>query len=125
MPRPALLREQILQMLPPNESEGISAHDIAARTHAHLNSVRRVLYALRQENLAGHSNRRGPAESYLWFRPTSQPATVPEHVRLRMARLLGLLSSEHDGEVVAAAKAAEQLRRRRGLTWQQLLGIGQ
>jgi len=124
MPRRPLLREQVLQMLPAESEGGISAQAIAAHLHAHLNSVRRILYALQREKLAGHSNQRGVAESYLWFRPTGQPATVPEHTRRRMARLLGLLGSDHEGEVIAAAKAAEQLRRRRGMTWQQLLGIG-
>jgi hypothetical protein len=41
--------------------------------------------------------------------------------RERLGKLLGMLGSEHDGEVVAAARAAEELRRRAKLTWPQIL----
>jgi hypothetical protein len=39
----------------------------------------------------------------------------------RLAKLLGLIGSDHDGEVVAAARKADELRRAAGLTWAQLL----
>jgi hypothetical protein len=35
--------------------------------------------------------------------------------------VLGLLSSEHDGEVVVAARQAERLRRELGCSWNELL----
>jgi hypothetical protein len=41
--------------------------------------------------------------------------------RERLAKISGLLGSSHDGEVVAAARKAEALRRTSGLTWAQLL----
>jgi hypothetical protein len=42
--------------------------------------------------------------------------------RQRLARVLGMLGSTHDGEVLAAARLAEQLRARAGVTWTELLG---
>jgi len=42
--------------------------------------------------------------------------------RGRLARVLGLLGSAHDGEVLAAARAAEQLRSLANATWGELLG---
>jgi hypothetical protein len=41
--------------------------------------------------------------------------------RERLAKLLGLLGSEFDGEVAAAARQAERLRREAGLTWPEIL----
>jgi hypothetical protein len=46
--------------------------------------------------------------------------TVPLD-RERLAKLLGLLGSEHDGEVVAAARRADALVRGTGLTWRDVL----
>ena len=39
----------------------------------------------------------------------------------KLARVLGLLGSDHDGEVIAAARAAERLRRQTGKSWTELL----
>jgi hypothetical protein len=39
----------------------------------------------------------------------------------RLAKLLGLLSSHHDGEILAAAKKAEAIRRDAGLSWSEIL----
>jgi hypothetical protein len=39
----------------------------------------------------------------------------------RLARVLGLLGSSHDGEVLAAARMAERMRREAGATWSQIL----
>ncbi len=39
----------------------------------------------------------------------------------RLAAILGMLGSAHDGEILAAAKAAEAERKRLGTTWQELL----
>jgi hypothetical protein len=41
--------------------------------------------------------------------------------RERLVMCLGMLGSAHDGEVLAAAKAAERLRRQSGATWGELL----
>ena len=41
--------------------------------------------------------------------------------RRRLARVCGLLGSDHDGEVLAAARQAEKIRKKVGLTWEELL----
>jgi hypothetical protein len=41
--------------------------------------------------------------------------------RQRLARVCGLLGSEHDGEALAAARQAEKLRKKLGVTWEELL----
>lgn len=41
--------------------------------------------------------------------------------RQRLAAVLGMLGSDHDGEVLNAARTAERLRRDAGVTWQELL----
>ena len=39
----------------------------------------------------------------------------------RLARVCGLFGSEHDGEALAAARQAEKIRKKMGLTWEELL----
>jgi hypothetical protein len=39
----------------------------------------------------------------------------------RLARVCGLLGSDHDGEALAAARQAEKIRKKVGLTWEELL----
>src|SRR6516165_6110804 len=41
--------------------------------------------------------------------------------RGRLARLLGMLGSLHDGEVVNAGRLAVRMLKQAGITWQQLL----
>ncbi len=41
--------------------------------------------------------------------------------RERLARVLGMLGSAHVGEVLAAARQAERMRRSAGVTWADLL----
>jgi hypothetical protein len=41
--------------------------------------------------------------------------------RDRLSKLLGMLGSAHEGEVVAAARQAERLRAEAGLTWAEIL----
>jgi hypothetical protein len=40
-----------------------------------------------------------------------------------LARILGMLGSDFDGEALAAARKAELVRQKTGKTWQQLLGV--
>lgn len=49
------------------------------------------------------------------------PPVTPE-LRERLAKLLGMCGSAHDGERAAAAKAADDLVRRSGLTWFDVFG---
>jgi hypothetical protein len=41
--------------------------------------------------------------------------------RERLARVLGMLGSDHPGEVVAAARQAERLRADAGVTWAEII----
>jgi hypothetical protein len=41
--------------------------------------------------------------------------------RDHLAKILGMLGSAHDGEVIAAARQAERIRREAGATWRELL----
>jgi hypothetical protein len=41
--------------------------------------------------------------------------------REKLAKVLGLMGSRHDGEVIAAARQAERIRRDAGMTWGQIL----
>jgi len=41
--------------------------------------------------------------------------------RERLAKVLGMLGSEHDGEVIIAARHADALVRRAGLTWRDVV----
>lgn len=40
-----------------------------------------------------------------------------------LSKLLGLLSSNHDGEVLAAAKKAQALVKDKGASWPEVLGL--
>ena len=40
----------------------------------------------------------------------------------RLAKMLGMLGSSHDGEVVAAARQAERIRASLGLLWHDIIG---
>jgi hypothetical protein len=50
-------------------------------------------------------------------RPSPNPA------RLKLAKTLGLLGSNQDGEILSAARAAERQRKELGLSWAALLGL--
>jgi hypothetical protein len=45
--------------------------------------------------------------------------------RERLSKVLEMLNSEHDGEIVNAAKAASTFLRARNLTWAEALGVGE
>lgn len=47
--------------------------------------------------------------------------SLDRETRERLAKLLGLLGSTFDGEALAAAKKAEEIRRSSGATWVELL----
>lgn len=41
--------------------------------------------------------------------------------RAKLAAVLGMMGSSHDGEALAAARLAERMRREAGVSWQELL----
>ena len=52
------------------------------------------------------------------------PPQLTAELRARIARLLGMCGSDHDGEVLNAARMADRLVRGLGLTWPSIIGIG-
>jgi hypothetical protein len=51
----------------------------------------------------------------------SAPALLDQAVAERLAKLLGLFGSHHDGEVLAAARKAHALIRQLDMTWHDLI----
>jgi hypothetical protein len=45
--------------------------------------------------------------------------------KAKLAAVLGMMGSVHDGEALAAARTAERMRRDAGLSWQELLNANQ
>jgi hypothetical protein len=43
--------------------------------------------------------------------------------RAKLARILGMLGSEHAGERASAALQAEAFRKRHGMTWEEMLAL--
>jgi hypothetical protein len=43
--------------------------------------------------------------------------------RVKLARILGMLGSEHAGERASAALQAEAFRKRHGMTWEEMLAL--
>jgi hypothetical protein len=52
-----------------------------------------------------------------------QAEVVTPADRRRLARILGMLGSEHAGERASAALQAEAFRKRHGMTWAELLNM--
>lgn len=50
-----------------------------------------------------------------------KPKEIYSGTRTLMVKALGMLGSSHDGEVLAAARKVEELRKRTGLTWDDLI----
>lgn len=50
-------------------------------------------------------------------------STLTPGDRARLAKLLGLTGSSHDGEVLAAARKAQEFLKDKGTTWPQVLGL--
>jgi hypothetical protein len=48
-------------------------------------------------------------------------AVIGQFDRARLAKLLALVGSDHDGEALSAARAADRLVRRAGLSWTEAL----
>jgi hypothetical protein len=56
-------------------------------------------------------------------RPRSEPqeSRLPPALRDKLAKILGMLGSDHDGEVLAAARRAQMLIKAAHLTWAQIV----
>ena len=65
---------------------------------------------------SSHTYRSGPKHKPEWDRQG-----FSEHDRTTLVRVLGLLGSSNDHEVLVAARKAEEIRSRLGLTWDDLI----
>jgi hypothetical protein len=52
-----------------------------------------------------------------------KPRSLVQLPRDRIAKLLGMLGSDHDGEVLNAARMADRLVREQGITWFDVLSV--
>jgi hypothetical protein len=52
-------------------------------------------------------------------------AILPPVERKRLSKLLGLLASDYDGEVLSAAKHASKLVQSVGMSWDEIIGESQ
>lgn len=96
-----------------------------AATYASTRRAVRKLYRDGYIRTAGR-DRRGKFWSIV-----PEPGRKPHDGRMsaadrdRLVKLLGMLGSHYEGERAAAGLKAEQLRRRLGLSWEQLLKPGE
>jgi hypothetical protein len=65
-------------------------------------------------------NRTTEAELRKWTERGSRASD--RDIRRKLAKILGVLSSTHDAEVLAAARQAERLRGELGRSWNELIG---
>jgi hypothetical protein len=85
-------------------------------------SVRRALHGLQRKGLVFQMTRR----QWVQTPPTvSEKASKPidQADREKLVKILGMMGSDHDGEALNAARQAEQIRRRLGLTWEQITNL--
>jgi hypothetical protein len=55
------------------------------------------------------------------MRVSNNPSGLNTDTRLRLVRLLGMCGSDHDAEVVTAARMANRLVRDNGVTWHEVI----
>jgi hypothetical protein len=77
-----------------------------------------------QEGQKQRSNVNEPNFDWAWFQNELEnviSTTISDAPRDVLVKMLGMLGSAHDGEVLAAARAVEKQRLKLGLTWDQLI----
>ena len=114
-------------------------------TKSHLAAVRRALIALRDEGLIDRVHGaygRGETRRVVWIAIPDPENTIgrlygsfenflrrrsgeqeQQELRARLAKILGMLGSAHEGERDNAAVMAAQLQRESGLTWDEMLNL--
>jgi hypothetical protein len=60
--------------------------------------------------------------TYVTFSCIGIPSMLPENVRLRITQLLGMIGSDHDGEVLNAARLVSRTLRHHKMTVAEFLG---
>jgi hypothetical protein len=91
-------------------------------------SMRAALRLLADEGLVGRIQ--SGRDIYWYVKSTRKrkpgprkprPETPERIARAQIAKILGTMGSEHEGERLAAIRKAEALRRKLGVTWQDLI----
>jgi hypothetical protein len=116
-------------------------------TPATIETVRRALRALEREGLVSIIHPGASGTTKLWSLTATQrksakrerarqkrrdeeyfskflmegPVRKPQPQRDTLVKILGMLGSDHDGEILSAARQAETLRAKLGLDWDQIV----
>lgn len=102
-------------LLSQQDSEGVTLWTIAEKERRRQSQKRR---RAEQKQKKWEQADREEAE---WLRELTKAREKAESEIERLAKLLGMLGSDHDGEVLNAARRAEEKRREMGKSWQELL----
>lgn len=95
------------------EAQKAKAEAAKARAEAKAEAAR--ARAARAEEKRAH------AEAFAAAWGGHKKKEIHSGTRTLIVKALGMLGSDHDGEILAAARKAEQLRKREGLTWDELI----
>jgi DNA-binding PadR family transcriptional regulator len=126
---PTVAESSLRRALASLERKGLVEH----RSSTHHNDFWRSVAAVTevQKREARREKRREKRLDELFDRAIDQRAEQLAAQRRReaepaagqLAKLLGMMGSDHDGEVLSAALKVEDARKKSGKTWQELLGL--
>ena len=105
------------------KAEAAKAKAEAARARAEAARARAEAARARSENAKARADARRAAQDAFAniFDGHRERKILHSGPRELLIKTLGMLGSEHDGEILAAARAAETQRRKLGMTWEELL----
>jgi hypothetical protein len=118
-PTPSI-RASVRRALGRLEQEKLVMGDPASKTWV-LTQAERRRERKRQEADGARRERRRDQEAEAEQKSIRAPPPPKTVDRALLAKLLGMLGSSHDGEVLNAARLVERERRRCGKTWEELL----
>lgn len=101
-------------------NHGVRSRSIIASVHRALRTLESVGKVVRIEGKWVLATRQREARSH--NRRKHHAAVAPQNERLRLlSKILGMLGSSEDGEVLAAARKAEAKRLELGLSWEAII----
>ena len=101
-------------------NQGVRSRSIIASVHRALRTLESVGKVVRVEGKWVLATRQREARSYNRRKPHAPAA--PQNGRLKLlSKILGMLGSSEDGEVLAAARKAEEKRVELGLSWEAII----
>jgi multidrug resistance efflux pump len=104
-------------------AEAETAKAEAAKAKAEAAKARAEAARARSENARARADaRRAEQDAFAnFFSGRRERKILHSGPRELLIKALGMLGSEHDGEILSAAHAAEAQRRKLGMTWEELL----